>query len=93
MSYLNAQFHIEGYQFPPFRKDREKHGGGKMVFVRNGIIAKRLECLEGKGSETICVEFTISKKKWCTIFAYKPPQNDNKVMFLNELNLSLNCYG
>ena len=89
MSYLNAQFHIEGYQFPPFRKDREKHGGGKMVFVRNGIIAKRLECLEGKESETICVEFTISKKKWCTIFAYKPMNYE----FLNELNLSLNCYG
>ena len=34
--YPNAQFHIEGYQFPPFRRDRNKHGGGKMVFVRNG---------------------------------------------------------
>ena len=40
-SYPNAQFHIEGYQFPPFRRDRNKHGGGKMVFARNGIIAKK----------------------------------------------------
>ena len=89
-SYQNAQFHIEGYQFPPFRRDRNKHGGGKMVFVRNDIIAKRLESLEGKESETICIEFTISKKKWCTTFAYRPPKNDNKVIFFNELNLSLN---
>ena len=29
-SYPNAQFHIEGYQFPPCRRDRNKHGGGKM---------------------------------------------------------------
>ena len=61
-----------------------------MVFVRNGIIAKRLESLEGKKSETICIEFIISQKKWCTIFAYRPPKNYNKVMFFKELNLSLN---
>ena len=61
-----------------------------MVFVRNGIIAKRLESLEGKESKTICIEVTISKKKWCIIFAYRPPQNDNKVMFFHELDLSLN---
>ena len=62
-SYPNAQFHIEGYQFPPFRRDRNKHGGGKMVFTRNGIIAKKLKSLEGKESETICIEVTISKRK------------------------------
>ena len=52
-----------------------------MIFVRNSIIAKRLESLEGKEGKTICVENTISKKKWCVTFAYRPPQNDNKVMF------------
>ena len=60
------------------------------VLVRNGIIAKRLESLEGKESETICIEVTISKKKWSIIFAYRPPYNDNKVMFFNDLHLSLN---
>ena len=43
-----------------------------MVFVQNRKIAKRLESLEGKESEAIC---TISKKKWCIIRAYRPPQN------------------
>ena len=61
-----------------------------MVFVPNSIIAKRLESLERKESETICIKVTISKKKWCITFAYRPPQNDNKVMFFNELNLSSN---
>ena len=61
-----------------------------MVFVRKGIIAKRLEPLEEKENETICMEVAISKKKWCITFTHRPPQNDNKVMFFNELNLSLN---
>ena len=61
-----------------------------MVFVRSSIIAKRLESLEGKESEKMCIEVTISKKKWCIAFTYRPPQNDNKEMFFNELNLSLN---
>ena len=37
-SYPNAQFHIDGYQFPSFRKDKNKYGGGKMVYIRDGII-------------------------------------------------------
>ena len=48
--YLNAQFHIEKYQFPLFRRDKNKHERGKLVFLRNGIIAKRLESLKGKES-------------------------------------------
>ena len=44
----DAQFQIDGYQFPPLRKDRDKHGGGLMVFVRNDIIAKCLTELEPK---------------------------------------------
>ena len=61
-----------------------------MVFVRNSIIAKRLESLEEKESETICIEITISNKRWCITFVYRPPQNANKVMSFNESNLSLN---
>ena len=28
-SFSDSQFHIEGYQYPPFRRDRDKNGGGK----------------------------------------------------------------
>ena len=88
-SYPNAQFHKDGYQFPPCRKYRNKHGGEKMVYIRDGIIAKRLENLEGKYSETICLELTVSKKKWCITFAYRPPSNGNKAIFFKELTTSL----
>ena len=87
-SYPNAQFHIDGYQFPPFRRDKDKHGRRKMVFLWNGIISKRIESIEEKESETIYVDVTleISKKKWCITFASRPQRNNNRVMFFSELN-------
>ena len=77
-SYLNAQFHIEGCQFSTFRRDRNKHRGGRIVFARSGIITKTLESLDGKENETICIEVTISKKKRCIKFAYRPLEKTTK---------------
>ena len=62
-SYSDDQFQINDYQFPPFRRDRNKYGGCKIAFIRLGL--RRLPKFETKVSETICVELTISKKKWC----------------------------
>ena len=84
--YADSQFHVDGYQFPPFRKDRNKHGGGKIVYVRNGIMAKKTEGFGG----TIPLQFTLSKKKWCVLFVYRPPQNINKASFFNEITITLN---
>ena len=55
-TFPDAQFMIENYQFPPFSKDRNKRGGGKMVFIRKELLAKRLENFETKSTETICIE-------------------------------------
>ena len=51
---------MENYQFLPFRRDRNSKGGGELVFVKNGLTAKRVKDLETKVSETICLELTIS---------------------------------
>ena len=59
-----------------------------MIFIREGLIAKRFYAYEDNNSETICLEVTISKKKWCITFAYRPPYNSNKDGFLKELNKS-----
>ena len=59
------------------------------------LIAKRLVNLEGNTSETICTEVTISKKKWCIIFVYRPPHPNNKKVFselTNSLNQATNKY-
>ena len=38
----DAQFHIEGYKYSAFRKYHGKNGGGKIVYVKEGLIAKRI---------------------------------------------------
>ena len=73
-SFPNSHFILEDFQFPPFRRDRNSKGGGKLVYVKPGIIAKRLKNFETKFSETICIELTTSKKKWCALFAYRSPK-------------------
>ena len=59
-SYPDAQFEIPGYLYLPYRKDRNKNGDGKIVFITEGLITKRLEAFEGDTSETIYLEVAIS---------------------------------
>ena len=44
---------------------------------------------ETKNAETICLELVIAKKKWCILFAYRPPDT-NKTIFFNEIYITLN---
>ena len=88
-SFPDFQFHMENYQFPPFRRDRNSKGVGKVVFVKNSLIAKRVKDLETKVSKTTCIELTIKKKKWRILFAYKPPKQNN-ISFFQEISNSLN---
>ena len=87
-SFPNSQFILENFQFPPFRRDRNSKEGGKLVYVKQGIIAKTLENLETKFFETICIILTFSRKKWCALFAYRPPKQ-NKTLFFEEISSSL----
>ena len=84
-SFPDFQFHMENYQFPPFGRDLNSKGVGKLVFV-NGLIAKRVKDLETEVSET---KLTVTKKKWCILFAYKPPKQSN-VSFFQEISNSFN---
>ena len=60
-SFPNSQFKLNGYVIT-VGKDRHKHGGGLIEFVRQGFICKRLKKYEPNYSERICSEFIISKK-------------------------------
>ena len=62
-SFLDSQFKINGYQFPFLRRNRDNRGGGKIVFIKQGLIINRLKQLETKISETVLLELTISNKK------------------------------
>ena len=88
----NAAFYIDGYQHPPFRRDRNSslhtRGGGKLVFVKSGLITKRLDSIETPHAETICLELNISGRKWCIIFAYRP-ESINRELFFDEIFVCL----
>ena len=52
-SFPNSQFKLNGYEVRAIR-DRHKHGGGLIEFVRQGFICKRLKKYEPNYSECIC---------------------------------------
>ena len=89
-----AQFHIDGYHYPPFRRDRPQRissthfGGGKIVYVKEDLISDRLEKYETTNAETICLDLTIQERKWFLLFAYRPESIDRK-LFFDELNKTL----
>ena len=90
-----AKFKIEGYQYPPFRRDRESknrnrfsYGGGKMVYLKEGLICKRLTDFETKTAETICLELSLKSKKWFIMFGYRPESIDRNIFF-QEITIAI----
>ena len=61
---------MPGYQYPLYRKDRNKNEGSKIVFIMEDLITKRLKVFEGDISETIFLEVAISKKVWFITYIY-----------------------
>ena len=59
-----------------------------MVFVKNGLITKRLYTFETPHAETICLELNISGRKWFILFAYRP-ESINRDLFFNEIFATL----
>ena len=76
--------------FPPFRRDRNKFEGGKIVYVKDGFIVKRLNDFEINISDTISLKLTLSNKKLFVMFVYRPPIKSNKLTFFNEVSNTLN---
>ena len=87
-SFPTRQFHIEGYKCP-YRKDRNKNGGGVLIYVRDDIPSKELHkhtfpdvifnMEDSQGPiEGIFVEINLRKCKWLLFGTYhRPSQNDN----------------
>ena len=80
---LNSMFQIEGFQ-DPYRKDNDSNGGGGIiVYVRNGINAKRREDLRINNLSCIWLEISQNKGKSFLIGnMYRPP--DSKVEYCDR---------
>ena len=73
-----------------FRKDRNRFGGGLLIYTRRGFIIPRVNDLEGKNVEsiTLLVRSNNLSKGTLIIGAYKPP-NMPKNNWESELNTML----
>ena len=85
MTLWNAQVHLPDIRFLPLWRDRNLLGGGKIVYMRDEIIAKRLAVYETQNIESICVEITIEKRKWGILFAYRPRNNNTLKLFFEKI--------
>ena len=61
------QFHIEGYS-TLFRRDRNSHGGGLILYLREDISCKQLKVWDlPEPIESIFIEMTIRTSKWLLV--------------------------
>ena len=90
-SFPNIQFLIEGYS-PPYRMDRNKNGGGILIYVREDIPSKELTThFFPDDIEGIFIEINLRKTKWLIFGSYHPPSQSDSYYF-NCLGNALDTY-
>ena len=71
-SYTPNQFKIDGFA-NPFRLDRDKHGGGVMIFVRSNLVVREIPFgTKPNDVEVIFLELILRNKKWLLVGGYNP---------------------
>ena len=90
-SFPNAQFRIDGFS-APFRLDRNRFGGGAIIYVREDIPCKQLtKHILPDNLEGIVVEINVGKTKWLLFGGYRPPRQQAEY-FLKHVNYALDTY-
>ena len=90
-SFPDGQFLLDEF-LPPFRKDRNKNGGGIMIFIRENIPAKLLKDNQLPNDiEGLFVELNFRSKKWLLFGTYHPPSQCSKYYF-SQVELVLDKY-
>ena len=85
-----TQFLIEGYK--SYILDRNRHGGGILVYVREDIPGKELtKHTQPSDIEGIFLEINLRKTRWLLFACYHPPSQSDDYFFKNVGNsLDLN---
>ena len=87
-TFPSAQFAMEGY-CEPFRLDRNCHGGGIMIYVKDHIPCKRITSYSFPGNvESMVIEITLGSKKWLLVGGYNP-KKESISYFLSHVSNSL----
>ena len=75
----NDDINIPGY-YPPFRKDRSRHGGGVCIYVKQTIFAQRYE-FHQYDIEEIWLKIRTHNTSFFFACVYRPPNADNEFWY------------
>lgn len=90
-SFPAGQFLMDGFS-QPYRKDRDRHGGGILIYVREDIPSKELKKHNLPNDiEGIFVEINLRKTKWLIFGTYHPPKQSDDYYF-KQVGNSLDLY-
>ena len=81
-----AQFFIKGFS-APYRQDKNRTGGGLLLFVREDVPSRILNPKSKTDIETLSVEINLRKRKWFLNCSYNPHKNQisNHLECLNRV--------
>ena len=88
-TFPNGKFLIDSFN-EPIRLDRNKNGGGILLFIRKDIPTKVLS-FETSPIEGFFIEINLDKKKWLLCCSYNPNSNNIK-NHLSALSVSFDIY-
>ena len=71
-SFPDSQFFIDRFS-KPFRKDRNRHGGRLLMYMKEDISQKELSFNLPFDIEIIIIELNINKIRWLVCGCYHPP--------------------
>ena len=90
-TFTTNQFMIDGF-IKPFRYDPNKHDGGLLAFVRDGVPVREIKTYQFPSEiEIITLELIIKKDRWWLLNLYRPPNQCPK-FFFNEIEKGLDFF-
>ena len=87
-----SQFHVDGFP-KPYHLDKNRNGGGVIVYVREDIPSKTLtKHVLPTDIEALFIELNFRKCKWLLSEIYHPPSQSHQYFF-DKLDNALDVYG
>ena len=88
---LDAEITIQGYQC--FRRDRNRHGGGIVVYVRDCLSTTPI--IDNADLELLILSLTVNNRKTTLGTFYRPPNSSSELMdalYTCLENLDITCF-
>ena len=90
-TFPSIQFQIDGYS-QPYRRDRDRNGGGVIIFVRDDLPSKQLlKHTFHDDIEVLIIEINLRKTKFLLMGGYRPPSQSPNYFF-HAINNALDVY-